>query len=356
MPICHIYVLAHIVLGESILSQMTQQSVRQSHYLRSAQMYKAISTLLADHRATFGQKLWTLIQVAMVEGTAQRNDLQQLHIKALDELVEANGGLPAYTELAADNVFLQASSQFYAGQLARSAILPVTKQRFEAVKTRFMTSLAKLEVWMCSIQSQRDSHHRGAAENKCSQIPRQLLSYLTHLVKEDNGKKMTLGRLKTDSGALFCCLSICLTFVECFPTIDGIQAFLLRVEQSMYDTATVQLQDGYMLDNLHPAAAAYSISCVRSEIFPDQSRSREFRISQALVDAHKMFLLLSSGRKAEVLMWLTDCISTVSMLSSHGAAMRCEQTNFTSVKLANLEREIEESWYSRKEAERQQRL
>lgn len=323
MPVCQVYVLAHIVLGEYLLSRMNGVPVREHFYSRTAQMYQAINRLLTDPETTTGRKLWTFIQAAMVEHTVRRIDLQQLHVRALDALVESHGGLIKFTETATDDVFLQVSSRLYANQFARTAVPPTDRYQLRAIVARFTLCLTSINAWMCSLRSNSIPQSR-------TRRPDLLLAYLDEIAHRG-----------VNAGALFCPLSICLTLVGSSSTIENTLQFLLRIEELMFNTTTVKPKTSRELNNLHPVAAAYTICCVRSELFPE---IREFCVSETLVDAHKIFALLGEESKMEILRWLVDCVYILSVLQSHTQSVWCMYTDFGSEKLSILEKEIEAAW------------
>lgn len=343
MQVDPIYVLSHIVIGESVLSKMTHKPVRKHYYLRSAQMYKAINILLADQYAPFSQKLWALIQVAMVENTARRMDLQAIHTRALDDFVESYGGFAASSRVGMDDAYLDASSRLYAGQLARS-VLPVPDfLHFKAVTARFILSLTSIWTWMHVLRANSSKYYESWTDSGPRPLSG-LLNYLKNMVHQDQFEDTSPLDPISNRGAIFCILSINLTFVQCPASFDAILDFLVRAQQCMCATATISPRTGHELDNIHPAAAAYSISCTRSEVFPQNSTHTECEISQALADAHKVFYLLSKARRDEIITWLLESISVVASLRDNGEAAWERYSQVDCVKLQALEEELEESW------------
>lgn len=340
-----IYVLAHIIIGEFLLSKSTQRPLRKAYYKRRAEIYKETNTILLDQDISVHRKMWTLIQLAMLEATARRSDLQAIHIKALDEFVESMGGITAAFSHDQEDVFTHASARLYAGPLVRTPIPIRFVPQLNRVKDRFFACMSSIQEWISTFRiwiSVTDLAEFRSYTVSNRQLD-MLTNYLRNLVRKWRAAEVMSTSLETNSGALICGLSLARTFVECNSSPAMAFNFLYEVQESLSCSVMTSTRPEHGLDDLHPAAAAYGMSCIRSKLFTDKKgHSREARISQALSDAHKIFLLLSVTRRIEIVEWLMASVQMVAALACDDQPLKKHiSTCFEGEQLQALEDEIE---------------
>ena len=86
----------YILLAESVWSRAVQRTPRPYYYLRRAQMYKTVNDLLSNNQVGLYQQLIVIIYLATVEYANGQHDLVNMHVTAVDNLVESRGGLRAF--------------------------------------------------------------------------------------------------------------------------------------------------------------------------------------------------------------------------------------------------------------------
>ncbi len=345
MQVDPIYVLSHVIIGEMIISRVTQQPLRPHYYSRCAHMYKAMSDLLSDEDATFHRKVWSLIQLAMLERTAQKPKLQAMHMQALDDFIESRGGVTALLsyEERDDPVYL--NCRLFAAQFVSSEVQIPTFRQFENIKARFLLSLHRIQSWTSMLHGRDTSTSQDNPFSNADSLRKlnPITNYLHHLIEKWLSDNESPDSFQNNSGAFFCSFSLAMTFVESEASPQAAFDYLHKAQNFMSASTTVQSQLGKELDNLHPAAAAHIFGAVRLEDFPDGGIAREIKISQALIDAHKAFMLLSDERRIEMTTWLVECVLSC---TKSQVQEKAESVLFDQKRLKALETEVDYAWWS----------
>ena len=336
-----VIVLTKVILAGSILSRITQRDPQPQYYMRRSQIYKMVNSLLSDDEASFHEKIIAIMALAIVEYASGRSDLQALHIKALDDLIESKGGVNLFRSRIKNVGLLYVSARFYASQFIRTEVRISTMQQLRAVKRRFIHSLSRIHLWHLSFMSQLPP--KNTLDEWRDKL-RQLTQYLYHLMEASLFKSGTPKSFDKTSGAHFCAFSLVMTLVEYEQSPTLTVDFLDRVQQCLLNSTEISPQAGKELYNLHPFAAAHMFSATRSEAFGDDNGVKEIKICRAIVDAQKMFVVLSEVRRIEIVTYLVGSILTLTNTIATGhedAAMP-----FSRKRLQLLEQEIVSAWWA----------
>lgn len=336
-----IYVLSRVVIGELILSRMCQRPLRKCYYLRCADMYKTANKMLFDDCATPCDKLYMLIQLSMVEHLARRIHLKAMHLKAIEHLVESQGGIATMLAHRDSGDLQSILMRFYPNQFVRTEVSIEGYSRFAALKLDLMNIMGLLQVripWYHHhpFFNQRDEFD-GCTTAQWELRP--LINYLSNLLLKWRQCESTTTSLPEDMGVLFCSYSLAMTFIEHQPLPQEGFEFLVLVQRCMVESTPLSTQSGRELDNLHPVAVADIISRTRCEMFPSQGDWKELRIAQASVDFHKLCCLLKSGEKIVMIEWILGSVLPMSLMQQNLTAQ-----NGSYLKL--LDESLERAWWT----------
>lgn len=320
------------------MSRITNQPLRPLYYSRSAHMYRAVNELLSDKSVSFHRKLYSLIQLSMVEHTVQRSKLQSIHAQAIDDFIESHGGPDTLLTASANEAPIQLlNCQLLAGQFVRSQPAEPRLSHYQITKKNFLTNLARMHAVACvqRIQPQATTHNHVKELMPIS-------AYLLSLVKDLHQSGDGIVTFRDHAGACFCCLSIALTIIECDLVTSSTIKYLQLAQQYMMESSKTIPHSSDNLIVLHPAAATYILSKARVESFPGNARKRELRISEALIDASKLFVLLTNEKRVDITTMLLQCILLATNLDSgrHGG----DQTPLNPEYLRLLEQDIDKVW------------
>lgn len=319
MQLCPIYILAHIIIGEALSSRLTRRPLRHLYFHRYSQMYRLLRKLLSDRRASIHRKMWALIQVAMVEGTVKRFDLQKLHMAAMDNLVESQGGIESCSVEKDEDAFAELSSRLYAGQLVRDPVLVTDGNYLTSIRTRFLRSMHSICRWAASLNTRLFAEHSIEPDSQQGRDDdlEQLSLYLDQLENQQLLAHTESACHQRGNEACISSLSLVLTFVECNLLPADARSFLASVQACLGRTPG-SLSEEKRFHDIHPAVIAYNISCVRSRLFHDPRYRREMRISQAIADALKLTMYLNGQTITAIVTWLIEIIRDVSRFEFRG--------------------------------------
>lgn len=310
-------------------------------------MYHLLNTLLSDPEASIYRKLWSLIQVAMVEATVKRFDLQALHTTAMDDFLESQGDINTWRIKEDDGAFGYLASRLYALQLARNPGPIVDNHRFTGIKRRFMRNMKGICRWIASL----DKHAAADGSTdltKCYGSECELEWFALYF------DQLELQQLLADTEAacrsrseetLASSFSLLLTFVEWNFRPVTVRSFLASVQTNILGSIdTPSAGNDTRFPSVHPTVVAYNISYVRAYWFPDPDYRREMKISQAITDAKQILAILEPGTAMEIVTWLVKTVKIVSRINSSGVQDRPELSVFDDEQLLALERDIEHAW------------
>jgi hypothetical protein len=263
-------------------------------------MYKSVRELLANEQISFHRKLWALIQISMLEHTAQRPELQAIHAQAIDEFVQANGGISALLSQSAKDDPVQLNCRLFAVQFVRSGTFNLTSAQIFTASSSFLHLLLRMRTCASRCASHRpfsNHHHDNSDGHELTNPLSPLVDYLYHLLRKWSAASAIPTAFQANMGALVCIFSLAITIVEHDLSTASTLLYLKRTQNSMQRSTTLMRLPGRELENLHPVAAAYIFGQVRSEMFPQRADEREVRISQLLVDVQRTCALLGPERR-----------------------------------------------------------
>ncbi|KIY03145.1 uncharacterized protein Z520_01612 [Fonsecaea multimorphosa CBS 102226] len=300
-----IYVLVAIVLGEGILDRLTLRSPRPRYYHRRAQIYKKANTLLSDETASFPQKALTIMYLAILEYVSARHDLQEMHIQALDDFVESNGGVAIFRTRSESHEIFLCSARSYVTQFVRAEVCLPTRSRLQSTVSRYLYNLSQVHRWESNFKARLSAEDVPLLHHRLRLQP--LIDYLEHLGQIRTSVERT--RVwDAASGGHFCVYSLVITLVEFTHSPDTVFEFLEQVQECMIASIDKSLQNESDLNGLHPFATGQMIGYVRTLMFRDVGNVKEIRICQAQADAQKVFALLSQSRRDELVSYFVGSV------------------------------------------------
>ena len=326
--------LTLVVHAESVYGRTTERPPRPHYYARRAQIYKRVSELLANKHALFQRKLLAIQHLAVLEFIHGDSDVQATHIHALDQYVESEGGIVDTFSRIEDTSMLCFAARFYSAEFLRVQVQIVTSPQLKIITERFSCSLRGIQAWACQMRSQLSPMARHRSELS------HLINYLYHLIEvwlSDRCSKL----FHIVSGAWFCSFSLAITLSEYSQTFSEAFDFLLRVQQCMRNSTGISSQFGEELADLHPFATGVIIGHLRAQTFANlpEARQKELTISQAVVDAQKLFALLGEASRIKLVEFALECaLPSASRRGNDGLAP------LGVGRLQELEKEILTNW------------
>lgn len=350
MQTCPVFVLSHAVIGNLVQSRMMQRSSSPYFFSRCARMYKAANVLISDPDVPLHRKVWALIQMSWTEFVAQRSDLQSLHTNALDDILEARGGLA----VLADDPF-NLNIRFFAGQLVRSDTPVPALHLLESSKDRFLLCLRRIQCWVTSLYVRPFCANSVSiqpidfqARLTCRRSLSPLISYLNNLIDKclPISSKQSQTWFQDNSGAYFCIVNLIMTLVEYDLSPTDTFEYLHRIQECMQESVAGSARFSGELNGLHSVAAAHSFNYVISDMFPDNGQIKNVRICQAVVDGRRIFTVLTESRIVQILTWLLDCTLAIGTPELMAAEDDAGFQGFDSRRLDELDREIRHAWWA----------
>ena len=309
MQVSPIYVMTNIIIAESTFSRATNRQLRAEYYLRRAQMYKLVSSLLSNKSASLHQQAFAVMSLAIVEYSNGETNAQETHIQAVDEMIESIGGIAVFGSRFRDAVMQPVTSRFYMVQFLRSEVRMSTLEQLEIVRRRFIRSLYRIRKWFAAFRDQVASSE-AVSFGRPDLDP--LSDYLYHLILISTTHSSEPKPFSEVSGAHFCALSLCMTMVEYDLSPPATFTFLQRTQDSMRDSVEISHDQIVSLRKLHAYAAGHIFSHTRSELLDDFGERKELAICQSVVDAQKIFVLLGDASRARLSAWLVHNIQRLS--------------------------------------------
>jgi hypothetical protein len=333
-----IYVLVATANGEGILNRSTLRDPGPRYYRRRAHIYKTANELLSDETASFPRKALAIMYLAMLEYVGARHDLQEMHIQALDDFVESNGGVAVFrTQSESPELFL-CSARSYVSQFVRAEVCIPTRSRLQSTITRYLYRLSQIHRWASNFRARLFSeavpllHYRLRLQ--------QLIDYLERLGQITTSVEST--RVwDAASGAHFFVYALVITLVEFTYSPDTVFEFLEQVQECMIASIDKSLQNESDLSGLHPFASGQMIGYIRTLMFRDVGDVKEIRICQAQADAQKVFALLSQSRRDELVSYF---VGSVLPLARTSRAIAHRGVAATAASQQTLRTEILEAW------------
>lgn len=317
----------------------TGTSITSVSHLRRAQAYKAMDELLQQQDLSFDRKLFGLIQLYKMEQFVGSPALEDLHLQALNDCIESNGGISDLLHRRPDDVVLDPI--FYAGQFVH-ARLPILKYEvFEAMRTSFIESLKRVELWVESLQlpncvaagaAKTDEQVGMVNAPKVCNIVRYTNHIITKWWEQDTECSFQ------ESAVFFFGFVLCTIMVEAkFGAVEAI-AFLARAQHCMETSA---LSFGSACSEgikLKPKVAAKILSHVRRKFADAESRlaNEEIRVCQAAIAAQRAFTLLQAPTRLR----LTRKLAKFAFVVTGAADEELRDDGF----LDQLQGEMFESW------------
>ncbi|KIW17363.1 hypothetical protein PV08_04557 [Exophiala spinifera] len=257
------------------------------------------------HFSSFPRKALTIMYLAMLEYVSGRQDLQEMHIQALDDFVESNGGVAIFRTRSESPEILLCSARSYVTQFVRAEVCLPTISRLQSTVSRYLDSLAQVHRWASNFRAQLSSEAVSLPHYRLRLRP--LIDYLGHLGQIRTSVEST--RVwDAASGAHFCVYSLVITLVEFTHSPEKVFEFLEQVQECMMASVDKGLQNESDLDGLHPFSTGQMIGYVRTLMFRDVGDVKEIRICRAQADAQKVFALLSQGRRDELVSYFVGSV------------------------------------------------
>lgn len=310
-------------------------------------MYRLLNELLSDQKAGTYHKLWALIQVSMVEATVKRFDLQALHTAAMDDFLESQGDITTCHIQEDDDAFAYLASRLYAGQLARTYVPIMDKNRLATIQRRYMRNMRDICKWVVSLDRRTTANDSLMSEG-CDHSEGELdwlSSYFDHLELQQMFADTESACRHRSEEALVSSLSLLLTFVEWNFRPVTAQSFLASIQTNILGSVECSSGEvGTKLPSVHSTVVAYNISYMRAHWFPDPDYRREMKISQAITDAKQIMAILNPETVTTIVTWLIRTVKMVSQANTGGVQGERKLSVFDNDQLLALELEIEEAW------------
>ena len=283
--------------------------------------------------------MFAIMYLAVLEFTNGESEVQATHINALDQYVESEGGVANILSRIEDANMLYLGARFYSTQFLRSEVPIATLSQLKIIRVRFSSSLHRIQTWTSATRAQLSLIPSSRSELS------HLINYLYHLIEvwlSDRHSKL----FHIVSGAWFCSFSLAITLSEYSRSPTEAFDFLSRVQQCMRRSTEVSSEFGKELADLHPYAAAHIISYIRAQTFADlpETKQTELRINQTVVDAQKMFVLLSEASRIELVNFSLDCALPSSRQLGGGELVPLGKGKFQ-----ELEKEILTKWLTQRD-------
>lgn len=306
-------------------------------------MYRQLNDLLSDQEASPYRKLWALIQVAMVEGTVKRFDLQALHTTAMDDFIESQDGITSCRVEKGDEAFAQVASRLFAGRLVRGSALVTSDHRFATIRTRFMQVMNDICSWTALVYEQVSAAAYVSSDDELDWLP----IYMDQLELQQLRSITESVDQSPCHEAVTSTLSMVLTFVECELDLIAARSFLASVQAHICGSIPYPSKKGSAEHSVNPVVVAYNISCARTQSFPDPNCAREMKISQAIADAQRILAMLDPATATTIVMWLVGIVNAVSRTRVKSRQVKLGLSSFGRNQLQALEQEIGAAWKSR---------
>lgn len=292
-----VFVLNHVVMAEAQLCGIKRTPLSRQFYQRRSQVYSEVRHLMSSPHVSFSLKLIAVIQLVFMEWTLKLPELQSLHGQAVDTLVESQGGLMSFLPALEEKHGPTIEPEFYVNIFVITEVPIKDEDSLKLLKSRFINTLRRLSEWARSFQYQKSPGNKdGKLEGLAS-----LTDFLQAPIND------TL--LSTEApwpfvaAPFFCCLNVCLTFLEFGLEPGEIMDFLQRVQHHMLMTANPSAKGGAGIAH-HLAHVRKNMLCPVSNMVSDKVKLAELRLSQACVDALKIYSLLSGESRLMLTRWL----------------------------------------------------
>ncbi|OAP60524.1 hypothetical protein AYL99_05526 [Fonsecaea erecta] len=276
--------------------------------------------------------------LAILEYVSGRHDLQEMHIQALDDFVESNGGVAIFRTGSESPELFLCSARSYVTQFVRAEVFLPTRSRLQSTVSRYLYSLSQVHRWASNFKARLSSEAVPLLHYRLRLRP--LIDYLEHLGQIRTSVERT--RVwDAASGAHFCVYSLVMTLVEFTHSPGTVFEFLEQVQDCMMASIDKSLQNESDLDGLHPFATGQMIGYVRTLMFRDVGNVKEIRICQAQADAQKVFALLSQSRRDELVSYF---VGSVLALARTARAIEPNDVAATAASQQTLRAEVLEAW------------
>jgi hypothetical protein len=281
--------------------------------------------------------------LAMLEYGNGRRDLQEIHIQALDDFVDSNGGISIFKARSESPEIFVCSARSYVTQFARAEVRLPTEARLQSTITRYLHSLNQVRHWASGFRSRLASEGASLLRHRLKLRP--LIDYLEHS-GHIGALADSMRTWNAASGAHFCVFSLVITLIEFTHSPDTTFEFLEQVQECMIASIDKDLYNEIDLNGLHPFSTGHMIGYVRTLMFRDVGYAKEIRICQAQADAQKVFALLSRQRREELVSYF---VRSVLSLASISGAIPLDDFAATAASRQNLRNEILKAWTKQQE-------
>jgi hypothetical protein len=305
-------------------------------HLRRAQAYNAMNELLRDKAVCAERKLFGLIQLMRMEQFVGCPSLEALHLGALHDYIESNGGLSGFLQKADDSVAFKPI--FYAGQFVNTNLQVSTYPALETIQNNFMNALIRIQAWASLLHRK---HVVGSESQKQTGLSvmtklQSLRSYADNMISQSSRSDLEISFQA--SATFFFCFILCMIMVEANFSSEQAINFLVRAQDVLESSAVVNDEGNRKVVQLKPKVAAKILCHVRRELSGTggDPAIEEIQVCHAAVDAQRAFSLLSNSTRLLLTQKLADFAFSVTWTT--------EPVNWDGVLLEKLRQDMSNWW------------
>lgn len=289
-------------MAEHLLCKLQCSQVSANFYKRRAEAYKAANELILHKTASFDEQLSGLLHLQMVDYTVGRPDLQQMHILAMDRLIESRGGLLVSFRPAKDTHTL-VEPAILAVQYVMAEFRITDHAHLERIIEGFIESLRHIRLWVRNV---RKTSFESSTVNstKSSRLEEYVNDLINSWLRVKDAPRVQA------ASAFHLVYALCVTLAD-NDFDDNDTNFLLESMQYHMDKSTDVDPSSKPYCRLFSGSAACMLSHVRRKFLPmhepQENVQRELKICQASIEAAKIFPLLSTSTRLQLARNLAKC-------------------------------------------------
>ncbi|ETN38249.1 uncharacterized protein HMPREF1541_06280 [Cyphellophora europaea CBS 101466] len=341
------YAETHIVLAEHTICKLRGTPLSANFFRRRANAYRSVAELMRNPDASFDEQMMAMMCIMLTEHFLGRSDLQLLHLRAMHDLVERNGGIQAVFQSpdpTSPDVGPLIAPGFYISQY-HFVEFDSDRTSFAAAKAidAFFCYLSQIQAWTLRHQvlGAASGAHTGAhspvytserANNKSllQRLRASLLAAVDHYLRDPTAPYYRA------AGIFHLLFFLCANMTEFDLDADTATKFLLLSQSYMKNSVDDrfgepvwdQSTDSVDLRRLHPATSMCLIAKAMEGIQSDEVggkwiyrppkqrvRSADVSVAEATVNAMKVFALLGTSARLRIGRGLYRCCMITSELT-----------------------------------------
>lgn len=317
-----------VMLSQSMVSTLTGQPLPRSYYRTRMELISLVRQVVASRQTTFSYKLMAVMALLISSHFLQWPDLQH-HLNAINDLLESAAKARNFTLRENEGPTLR--PQWLVGMFLVNEFRIAAHHDLQAAKSRFLADLNGIQKWTAKTVAWLLLRKDGPKAIAWEQMLAQLISFLAEplearLVSTD----LPFG---VAAAPFFCCYSICVTFVH--KEMNPIEAlnFLSCVQRKL-----IMIDHGCSKGGTALAHMLADARLETSTVGEQQEHILEVNISQSLINALKLYKLLSTATR----MRITESLHKAALIM-----VRRSLPDLTDVQAltSSCEREIEDQWW-----------